>query len=91
MDRDWIHLKTTVQSAQSLLDMALNYYQFEGHKPMLQTQQYSVPRSIVDAIDFIHPIANFMRPKKKFTSASPGVTPEMLMKDHIGGPDPLGK
>ncbi|KAH6989151.1 peptidase S8/S53 domain-containing protein [Ilyonectria sp. MPI-CAGE-AT-0026] len=77
-DRDWIHVKTTVHEAESLLNMAMNYFQFEDKKPVLRTQEYSVPEALHDAISFVHPIANFMRPTRELTTASTDMKSEML-------------
>ncbi|KAF7556335.1 hypothetical protein G7Z17_g1492 [Cylindrodendrum hubeiense] len=85
LNSDWIHIKITVKRAESLLDMVLNYYQFEEQKPILRTRKYAVPEAVFDAIDFVHPIANFMRPKKELTSATPDVTPKILASVDIGG------
>ncbi|KAF5560294.1 tripeptidyl-peptidase sed2 [Fusarium phyllophilum] len=77
-DKDWIHVKTTVKAAEDLLDTKIGFYKFEGQKPVLRTNQYSVPESVADAVNFIHPIANFMRPKKELTTPDPALTPSML-------------
>ena len=60
---DWIHVYTTVEEAESLLDASIRFYQFEDHDPVLRTREYSIPDNLRDAISFIHPIANFMTPK----------------------------
>ncbi|KAK7397573.1 hypothetical protein QQX98_013060 [Neonectria punicea] len=77
-DRDWIHVKATVEEVQDLLDTTIEYFQFEGKEPVLRTQEYSVPDSVFDAISFVHPLANFMRPKKDLTSPDPDMTPDLL-------------
>ncbi|KPM38017.1 hypothetical protein AK830_g8506, partial [Neonectria ditissima] len=77
-DRDWIHVQATVEEVQSLLDTTIGYFQFEGKEPVLRTQEYSVPDSVFDAISFIHPLANFMRPKKELCSPDPDMTPDLL-------------
>ncbi|KAF5019590.1 hypothetical protein F66182_8400 [Fusarium sp. NRRL 66182] len=77
-DKDWIHVKTTVKDAQDLLDTEFEFYQFEDQKPVLRTTRYSVPESVADSISFIHPIANFMRPKRELTRPDPSFTPSML-------------
>ncbi|KAH7171308.1 peptidase S8/S53 domain-containing protein [Dactylonectria macrodidyma] len=76
--RDWIHVKTTVQEAESFLKMDLNYFQFEDKRPVLRTQEYFVPEGLSEAISFVHPIANFMRPKRELGSVVSDATPKML-------------
>ncbi|KAF4966254.1 hypothetical protein FSARC_6053 [Fusarium sarcochroum] len=82
-DKDWIHVKSTVKAAQDLLDAEIGFYQFEDQKPVLRTKKYSVPESVADAIHFVHPITNFMRPKKELTSPDPSFTPDMLESMHL--------
>ncbi|KAF4450253.1 hypothetical protein F53441_6535 [Fusarium austroafricanum] len=77
-DKDWVHVKTTVKAAQDLLDTEIGFYKFEEQKPVLRTKQYSVPESVAESISFIHPIANFMRPKKELLTPDPSLTPSML-------------
>ncbi|KAI5456997.1 tripeptidyl peptidase precursor [Mariannaea sp. PMI_226] len=80
-DRDWVHVKTTVKAAESLLDTTFNFYQFEDHKPVLRTREYYVPKEVHDAIDFIHPIANFMLPQRQLTSQRLDIPHSLVTKD----------
>ncbi len=59
---DWINVHTTVGDAEKLLDTTLNHYAFEDQKPVIRTTEYHVPDELQNAIRFVHPIANFMRP-----------------------------
>ena len=68
-DNSWIRVKTTMDKAESLLDMKMAQYQFENKKPVLRTQRYSVSETVAQSIDFIHPIANFMVPKNEMVKA----------------------
>jgi tripeptidyl-peptidase-1 len=68
-DKDWIHVYTTIGEADNLLDMELSHYSFGGRRPVLRTTEYSIPDSLSEAIDFIHPIANFMTPKHEASRA----------------------
>lgn len=77
-DKDWIHVKTTVEEAQDLLDAKIGFYQFGDQEPVLRTRDYSVPESLADSVHFIHPIANFMRPTRELTTPDPDFTPDML-------------
>ncbi|KEY67758.1 hypothetical protein S7711_04078 [Stachybotrys chartarum IBT 7711] len=70
-NKDWLHVHTTVGEAEDLLEMQLRRYAFEDQAPMLRTTNYSIPERLRDAIDFVHPIANFMEPRKKLTSTAP--------------------
>lgn len=71
VENDWIHVHTTVGKAEPLLNMEIRRYQFEDKGPALRTQEYSIPDHLSDAISFVHPIANFMSPRKELTSVSP--------------------
>ncbi|GAO13410.1 uncharacterized protein UV8b_00606 [Ustilaginoidea virens] len=68
-DLDWIHVSTTVGQADKLLDTQLRRYSFAGRPPILRTTEYSIPDQLADAIDFIHPIANFMTPEHEVSLA----------------------
>ncbi|KAK3186957.1 hypothetical protein K4F52_004401 [Lecanicillium sp. MT-2017a] len=59
---DWINVHTTVGDAEKLLDATLEHYAFEDQKPVLRTTEYHIPDELENAIRFVHPIANFMRP-----------------------------
>ncbi|KAK5993980.1 Tripeptidyl-peptidase sed2 [Cladobotryum mycophilum] len=61
-DNDWVHVHTTVGDAETLLNMNMHLYSFEGKRPHLRTTEYSVPDSLSQVIHFVHPIANFMTP-----------------------------
>lgn len=86
-DKDWVHVKTSIEQAEKLLEMDVNFYQFEDQDPVLRTKEYSVPESVADAITFIHPIANFMRPKKEILSPSEDFSPTMLNSLHLAKRD----
>lgn len=93
-ENDMIHIHTDVGKAESLLGMKMRRYDFQGKGPVLRTTQYSVPEELQEAISFIHPIANFMAPKKELSRLSPvpavmrrgdvpcnkGSTPECIRK-----------
>ncbi|KAL6860760.1 hypothetical protein ACO1O0_004794 [Amphichorda felina] len=70
-ENDWIYVHTTVGEAETLLEMKMHRYQYENKDPVLRTREYSVPEPLVDAIKFVHPIGNFMAPKKELTRKSP--------------------
>ncbi|KAF4125497.1 tripeptidyl-peptidase I [Geosmithia morbida] len=67
-ENDWVHVHTTVGKAESLLDMKMHRYDFEGKGAVLRTTAYSVPDELEDAVSFVHPIANFMAPKKELST-----------------------
>ncbi|KAG5999804.1 hypothetical protein E4U21_006294 [Claviceps maximensis] len=63
-DQDWIHLTTTVGEVDKLLDTRLHRYSFgDDGKATLRTTEYSIPDELTSAIDFVHPISNFMTPE----------------------------
>ena len=62
VEKDWIHVRTTVTKGEELLKMKLHRYSFEDKQPVLRTTEYTVPDALLSAIDFIHPITNFMTP-----------------------------
>ncbi|KAH8168654.1 pro-kumamolisin, activation domain-containing protein [Sarocladium implicatum] len=70
-DEDFVRVKTTVRVAEQLLDADIESYTFEDKKPVRRTQRYSVPDEVAEAIAFVHPIANFMSPKKQLSRPSP--------------------
>jgi hypothetical protein len=67
---DWIHIRTTVEEAEQLLDMKLEKYAFDDREPVTRTLKYSVPDEVRDAIIFVHPVANFMPPRKELSRPS---------------------
>ena len=69
LDNGWIHFRTSLSDAEEMLEMKMEMYKYEGHHPVLRTTNYSVPTSLLQAIDFIHPIANFMVPKHDVANA----------------------
>lgn len=74
---DWIHVHTTVGDAESLLEMKLQKYAFEDQQPVMRTLEYSVPDHLTTTISFVHPVANFLPPKKELSRPSP---PQGLQK-----------
>jgi tripeptidyl-peptidase-1 len=67
---DWIHIRTTVAQAEPLLDMTLQRYEYENTGPVIRAREYSVPENLSDAISFVHPVSNFLAPKKELTAPS---------------------
>ncbi|KAJ2970753.1 hypothetical protein NQ176_g8035 [Zarea fungicola] len=63
-DHDMINVKTTVAEAEKLLGITFNHYIYDNKLAKLGTQAYSIPEELTDAISFIHPIANFMKPER---------------------------
>lgn len=60
---DWVNVRASVAQTDALIGSQLEHYIYEGtDKPVLRTTQYYVPDALADAIDFIHPISNFMQP-----------------------------
>ena len=67
----WIEIKVTPSKAEQLLSMTLSHYQYLDGPPVLKTQQYHIPEHLTQAIDFFHPISNFMAPKHEVMSSPP--------------------
>lgn len=59
---DWINVRTTVQTAEKLLQTKLSNYAYEDMEPVLRTTEYNLPDDLDGAISFVHPLANFMSP-----------------------------
>lgn len=70
VDHDWIHVSTTVEKANKLLDMHLRRYSFDDKAPILRTTEYNIPDELAGIIDFVHPIANFMTPEHEVAKAT---------------------
>ncbi|KAG5983671.1 hypothetical protein E4U55_007538 [Claviceps digitariae] len=68
-DQDWIRVTTTVGAVDRLLDASLHQYSFGDGKPILRTTEYSIPDELTSAIDFVHPITNFMTPEHEVSVA----------------------
>ncbi|KAL0945004.1 tripeptidyl peptidase sed3 [Colletotrichum truncatum] len=60
--RDWMTFNTTVGNAEGLLNTKLYSYSFEDRKSVIRAHTYSVPLEISSAVDFVHPLCNFMPP-----------------------------
>ncbi|EGX96990.1 S8/S53 family peptidase [Cordyceps militaris CM01] len=62
---DWVNVRATVGQTDALIGSLLEHYIYEGEsEPVLRTTQYFIPDALEDAIDFIHPVSNFMRPAR---------------------------
>lgn len=68
---DFIRVRATVQQTNKLLGAEIHYYAFEDDEPVRRTRKYSVPDSMTDAVEFVHPIANFMIPRAELSTMSP--------------------
>ena len=61
-DGEWVTFATTTATANKLLNTQFNYYESEG-VTKLRTTQYSIPDSLTEHIDFIHPTTFFGKTK----------------------------
>jgi tripeptidyl-peptidase-1 len=78
----WIDFISTVGGIESMLQTKLTKYAFEGKNgQVLRASQYSIPDSLSTAIEFIHPISNFMPPQDKIVSGKRGDTAEKRSDD----------
>ncbi|KGQ06746.1 Tripeptidyl-peptidase sed3 [Beauveria bassiana D1-5] len=65
---DWVNVRATVGQTDALIGSLLEHYIYHGEdKPVLRTTQYFIPDALEDAIDFIHPVSNFMRPVRSLS------------------------
>lgn len=69
-DQDWIHATATVEQVDKLLDTKIRRYAFGDGKAILRTTEYNIPEELTSAIDFVHPVANFMTPEHQVSIAS---------------------
>lgn len=60
----WISFNVTAQTARSLLDAELGWYSHDVSVPVLRTRRYTIPSWLKAYIDFIHPLAHFMPPRR---------------------------
>lgn len=86
----WIKIHTTVEQAQQLLDMELGKFAFEDQDPVMRTTEYSIPDDLLDAISFVHPVANFMPPRKDLSQPSEEVDDDAMNLDRRAG-EPCGR
>jgi tripeptidyl-peptidase I len=63
ISHDWIHFNATVDETRAILDADVAYYSYRGRRPVLRARKYAIPAVISEAVDFVHPITNFMPPK----------------------------
>jgi tripeptidyl-peptidase-1 len=65
-----ISFEASAQSVKSLFEADLGYYAYNGTEadgdtdPVLRALSYKIPAWLRDYIDFVHPIANFMPPRR---------------------------
>lgn len=64
-DHDMIKIQTTVDKAAKLLGADFHYFNYDDKVAKLRTLEYSVPEEVAEAISFVHPVANFMRPTRE--------------------------
>ncbi|KAM3557475.1 hypothetical protein ARSEF4850_005039 [Beauveria asiatica] len=65
---DWVNVRATVGQTDALIGSLLEHYIYHGEdRPVLHTTQYFIPDALEDAIDFIHPVSNFMRPVRSLS------------------------
>lgn len=74
----WISFNLTAQAAQALFDAELGWYSYATDAPVLRTRRYTVPSWLKAYIDFIHPLAHFMPPRR------PLLQPKPLQQDEQG-------
>ena len=70
MGRDWVDFSTTVGRANSLLKANFGSYTYKDSDSVLRTDEYSLPASLLDHIDFVYPTVHLFAPKKSSDHAS---------------------
>ncbi|KAK3389400.1 tripeptidyl-peptidase-like protein [Podospora didyma] len=71
-----IRFDATVKAVKSLFQADLVYYSFGNtNKPVLRALSYTIPRSLRDDIDFVHPLTNFMPPHRRKQIMQPVAPP----------------
>ncbi|KAG6092411.1 hypothetical protein E4U30_005473 [Claviceps sp. LM220 group G6] len=63
VDHDWVHVTATVSAVDKLLNTKLHRYRFGNGKDVLRATEYHIPDHLTSAIDFVHPVVNFMTPE----------------------------
>lgn len=62
---DWVNVRATVGQTDALIGAQLEHYLYDGQdKPVVRTTEYYIPDALEDAVDFIHPVSNFMQPAR---------------------------
>ncbi|OAA69725.1 S8/S53 family peptidase [Cordyceps fumosorosea ARSEF 2679] len=65
---DWVNVRATVGQTDALIGSVLEHYIYDGEDtPVLRTTQYFIPDALEDAVDFIHPVSNFMKPVRSIS------------------------
>ncbi|KAK5996895.1 Tripeptidyl-peptidase sed2 [Cladobotryum mycophilum] len=81
VEDEWINVQTTVSKAEPLLNMKLQNFAFENRTPLLRTTKYTLPDSVKQHIDLVHPLTNFMVPKHEVRISEPVAVDESFQAD----------
>ncbi|KAL2156719.1 hypothetical protein VTH82DRAFT_1464 [Thermothelomyces myriococcoides] len=72
-----ISFEASAEMVRTLFHAELGYYAYEegdvdtDPAPVLRAKSYAIPASLRDYIDFVHPITNFMPPRRRFGNRGP--------------------
>ncbi|KAK1758977.1 Tripeptidyl-peptidase sed2 [Echria macrotheca] len=89
-----ISFPASVATVKSIFHADLAHYSYgKGSKPVLRALNYTVPTWLRNDIEFVHPITNFITPRRGGRNKTPKVTvtsssPEPTLDTPIGNPPP---
>jgi tripeptidyl-peptidase-1 len=66
-DHDVVKVSTTVGKAAKLLGTEFHQFNYDDDVAKIRALEYSVPEDVSEAVSFVHPVVNFMRPTRKST------------------------
>lgn len=61
---DFVHVESSIAQASKALEADLQRYSFKNDKTFVRATEYSIPEELKEAVNFVHPIANFMIPDR---------------------------
>lgn len=90
-DGDYVFFRTTVATANRLLNTDFQWYENEGGEQLLRTTKYSVPKDVAAHINFVQPTTRFGSTKRfgsRMSPMAPGQVTDGQSK-WISGPQSL--
>jgi tripeptidyl-peptidase-1 len=83
----WVSFNITAKKAGLMLGAELDWYSYEGGEPVLRTREYTIPAWLKAHVDFIHPLAHFMPPRR--SHAQPITMAEQSEDDTFESDEPV--
>lgn len=74
VDGAWVKFNATVGIVQTLFEADISYYAYKNSTTsVLRSKSYSIPKALVDYVDFVFPLAHFMPPtgSRQLSSTQP--------------------